>query len=199
MPRRAVEEPTIVYGRQRRGNAGDAEVPDASAGCSVGCQTPPSSAWSMPTGWLWWPDLPLQGQPSTRVAVNGSAVGGLTGRIRHAVARRLCSVLLALAATGCAENAAGLSSPAQPAIRSSPPPAINPSAKPAIEHAAFFYPECPKSAVRVRRLSEDRHYLELVVCGAVRHYQDIAPDVRTRSLLDVHEPIWVEVTRASGT
>jgi len=67
----------------------------------------------------------------------------------------------------------------------------------AIANAAFFHPECPPSEVQVQRVSQDRRYAELLVCGTLRRYQDIAPVVSGRST-SVDAPTWIEVTSPTG-
>ena len=96
--------------------------------------------------------------------------------------------LCALAATfavGCATATAG------------PPtaqvPATDPKVQRALDHAAFFHPECPPSRIAVRRMSRNGRYLELDVCGAVRRYQDVSPELSAPGSSS-YEPTWVDVT-----
>ena len=67
----------------------------------------------------------------------------------------------------------------------------------AIEHASFFHPGCAIPEIKVLRLSEDRRYLELAVCGQIRRYQDMTPRSGA-GLRAFGELTWVDVTAATG-
>ena len=96
----------------------------------------------------------------------------------------LCG-LVALFAVGCATASAG--SPTAQV------PATDPKLQRALDHAAFFHPECPPSRIAVKRMSRNGRYLELDVCGAVRRYQDVSPELSGNSAPYV-DPTWVDVT-----
>jgi hypothetical protein len=103
-----------------------------------------------------------------------------------AVVAALVSILLG---TGCAVNAAGRTPLEQQQYDF--------STQRAIEHAAFFHPGCALPEIKVLRLSDDRRYLELSVCGQVRRYQDLTPRTSQYSAAYV-EPTWVDVTATTG-
>jgi hypothetical protein len=75
------------------------------------------------------------------------------------------------------------------------PPGVDPSVSLAVSHAVLSHPECPPSEVQVQRLSQDRRYAELLVCGTIRRHQDITPVVVGRSVV---APTWIEVASPTG-
>ena len=117
--------------------------------------------------------------------------------MRPRVARLLCSVSLALFGVGCAETGAGPVPPAHYALLPFEAAGVDPSIALAIEHAAFFHPECARSGIQVKRVSKEKRFAELLVCGKSRRYQDIAPVVWGES--SPNAPTWIEVTSATGT
>ncbi len=123
--------------------------------------------------------------------------GFLQPSMRTHLARLLTCLFIALQG-GCAETAAGTVPPASyPLLPFTTPGGVDPSVARAIEHAVFFHPECPSSEVQVTRVSADRRFAELRVCGTVRQYQDIAPVVwNTGAAL---APTWIEITSATSS
>ena len=109
----------------------------------------------------------------------------MSARTHPAVA----AVAVIFLVSGCAVNAAGRTPVEQQEYDF--------ATQRAIEHAAFFHPGCSPAAITVVRLSEDRKYLELSVCGQVRRYQDITPR-QTQHSRAYPEPTWVDVTAATG-
>ena len=101
----------------------------------------------------------------------------------------LAAVGVAILVSGCAVNAAGRTPLEQREYDF--------VTERAIEQAAFFHPGCAIPEIKVLRLSEDRRYLALGVCGQIRQYQDITP--RTSKYSRAYsEPTWVDVTAATG-
>jgi hypothetical protein len=76
-------------------------------------------------------------------------------------------------------------------------PATDPKVQRALDHAAFFHPECPPSRIVVGRMSRNGRYLELEVCGSVRRYQDVSPELSGNSAPYV-DPTWVDVTNETA-
>jgi hypothetical protein len=68
----------------------------------------------------------------------------------------------------------------------------------AIEQVAFLYPDCPKTELKVARISPDRRYIEVSVCGGVRRYQDISPKNIGGEGGNGADPVWVDVTAATA-
>jgi len=101
--------------------------------------------------------------------------------------RVVAGVLIAFVTMGCAANAA-----AAPGTSGASPP-LDSSVARAIEQAAFFH-NCAADHISVRRLSEDRHSLVLDVCGPIRGYQNIAPQLF--GCASAPGPIWIEVPAA---
>jgi hypothetical protein len=99
--------------------------------------------------------------------------------------RAVLCALFAAFAVGCAAGTAGLPT--------AQVPATDPKVQRALDHAAFFHPECPPSRIAVRRMSQNGRYLELDVCGSVRRYQDVSPELSGNSAPYV-DPTWVDVT-----
>ena|SRR5215468_7718384 len=98
---------------------------------------------------------------------------------------RLCLALVGfLASSGCAsiDPTTGLTSRQQDRIDQ------------AIEQVAFLYPDCPKTELKVARVSPDRRYIEVSVCGGVRRYQDISPIIGGSGA----DPVWLDVTAATA-
>jgi len=115
--------------------------------------------------------------------------------MRHLTARLLWSATLALVGVGCA-GVAGTVPASDYALAPEPPPGVSPSVALAMDHAAFFHPECPRSEIQVSRVSADRRFAELVVCGKTRRYQDIAPVIYGDAAPKA--PTWIEITPAVG-
>jgi len=111
--------------------------------------------------------------------------------VRDAMIARTCPALaavgVAILVSGCAVNAAGRT----------PAEQHDYDTQRAIEHAAFFHPGCAIPEIKVLRLSDDRRYLELAVCGQVRRYQDMTPR-NGAGLRAFGDPTWVDVTAATG-
>ena len=101
----------------------------------------------------------------------------------------VAAVIGVLVGAGCAVNAAGRTPLEQQDYDF--------ATQRAIEHAAFFHPGCRPPEIKVLRLSEDRRYLELSVCGQTRRYQDITPR-DSQWARAYFEPTWVDVTAATG-
>ncbi len=103
--------------------------------------------------------------------------------------RILAAVGVAILVSGCAVNAAGRTPLEQQEYDF--------ATQRAIEHAAFLHPGCAIPEINVVRLSEDRRYVELRICGQLRRYQDITP--RTTEYTRAYsEPTWIDVTAATG-
>ena len=96
----------------------------------------------------------------------------------------LCGLAAAFA-IGCATES--------PGIATAEVPAPDRKVQRAIDHAAFFHPECPPARIAVKRLSASKRYLELDVCGSIRRYQDVSPELSGNSAPYV-DPTWVDVT-----
>ena len=64
----------------------------------------------------------------------------------------------------------------------------------AIEQAVFRYPDCAKD-IHLGRVSVDGRHIELSVCGSVRRFDDLSPDLISGPAAS---PTWVDVTAATA-
>ena len=97
---------------------------------------------------------------------------------------RLCLALVTcLASSGCAsvDPITGLTGRQQDRIDQ------------AVQQVAFVHPDCPKTQLKVARVSPDGRHIEISVCGGVRRYQDISPIIGGSAA----DPVWIDVTAAT--
>lgn len=68
----------------------------------------------------------------------------------------------------------------------------------AVEQIAFLYPDCPKTELKVARVSPDGRVIEVSVCGGVRRYQDISPKNIGGEGGNGADPVWTDITAVTA-